>query len=110
MERVSNTLQRIMAEALKQLPAQQLPQAAWDFAAGRAVAEKTRVLAFEMQTLVVEVPDPNWRTQLYAMAPQFLARLSPFLRIGRIEFQLAHPAPAAGATAAPVWVKPRRAV
>jgi hypothetical protein len=88
-----------------------LPQAAWDFAAGRAVAEKTRVLAFETQTLVVEVPDPNWRTQLYSMAPQFLARINPFLRIERIEFQLARPpAPAGGATAAPVWVKPRRGV
>jgi hypothetical protein len=111
MERVSNTLQRIMAQALKQLPAGQLPQAAWDFAAGRAVAEKTRVLAFEKQALVVEVPDPNWRTQLYAMAPQFLARLNPFLRIERIEFQLARPPESAGSAAAThVWVKPRRGV
>jgi predicted nucleic acid-binding Zn ribbon protein len=81
MEQVSNTLQRIMAQALKRLPPEQLPQAAWDFAAGRAVAEKTRVIAYEKQTLLVEVPDANWRAQLYAMAPQFLARLNQFIRL-----------------------------
>jgi Dna[CI] antecedent, DciA len=101
MEQVSNTLQRIMAEALKRLPPEQLPQAAWDFSAGRAVAEKTRVIACtfcdEKQTLLVEVPDANWRAQLYAMAPQFLARLNPFIRIERIEFKLPHSAPAVGA-------------
>jgi hypothetical protein len=98
MERVSNTLQRIMAEALRRLPPEQLPEAAWDFAAGKAVAEKTRVLGCnlcgEKQTLVVEVPDATWRAQLYAMTPQFLARLNPLIRIERIEFKLA-PTPSA---------------
>ena len=92
MEQVSNTLQRIMAQALKRLPSEQLPQAAWDFAAGRAVSEKTRVIACTLsdgrQTLLVEVPDANWRTQLYAMAPQFLARLNQFTPVERIEFKL----------------------
>jgi hypothetical protein len=99
MEQVSNTLQRIMADALHRLPPEQLPQAAWDFAAGKAVAERTRVLGCnsgcdlsrEKQTLVVEVPDANWRAQLSAMTPQFLARLSPFIRIERIEFKIVPP-------------------
>ena len=95
MEQVSNTLQRIMAEALHRLPPEQLPQAAWDFAAGKAVAEKTRVLdcslSGEKQTLVVEVPDANWRAQLSAMTPQFLSRLNPYIRIERIEFKIAAP-------------------
>jgi predicted nucleic acid-binding Zn ribbon protein len=91
MERVSNTLQRVMAEALKRLPVEQLPEAAWDFAAGTAVAEKTRVLGCEAGTLMVEVPDPTWRAQLYAMAPQFLARLNRILPIHRLEFRLARP-------------------
>jgi hypothetical protein len=99
MEKASNTLQRIMVQAIQRLPPEQLPQAAWDFAAGRAVAEKTRVLACERtgergkntgkQTMLIEVPDATWRAQLYAMAPQFLARLNQFVPIGRIEFQLA---------------------
>jgi predicted nucleic acid-binding Zn ribbon protein len=91
MERVSKTLQSIMVEALKRLPTEQLPQAAWDFAAGTAVAETTRVLGCEAGTLAVEVPDPTWRAQLYAMAPQFLARLNRILPIARLEFKLARP-------------------
>ena len=93
MERASSTLQRIVAQAIKRLPPEQLPQAAWDFAAGRAVAEKTRVLdcekSGEKKILLVEVPDANWRAQLYAMAPQFLSRLNQFVPIERIEFKLA---------------------
>jgi predicted nucleic acid-binding Zn ribbon protein len=95
MERVTNTLQRIMAQTLKRLPPEQLPEAAWDFAVGKAVAEKTRVLGFEDQILIVEVPDATWRAQLYPMSPQFLARLNPFLSIKRIEFKLARPDDAA---------------
>jgi hypothetical protein len=91
MERVAKTLQRIMVETLRNLPPEQLPEAAWDFAAGNTVAEKTRVLSCESATLVVEVPDANWRAQLYSMAPQFLARLNPILRIERLEFKLAGP-------------------
>jgi hypothetical protein len=99
MEQASGILQRIMADAvaqsLKRLPPEELPQAAWDFAAGRAVAEKTRVLAFEVcgesRTLRVEVADANWRAQLNAMAPQYVARLRPFIAVERIEFELAGP-------------------
>jgi len=84
-------LQRIVVQTLKRLPAEQLPEAAWDFAAGKAVADKTRVLSCDKETLVIEVPDPNWRAQLYAMAPQLIARFTPFIRIERIEFKLARP-------------------
>jgi len=91
MERVSNTLQRIMVQALQRLPPEQLPEAAWNFAAGNTVAGKTRVLSCEKETLAVEVPDATWRAQLVAMAPQFLARLNQFIRIERIEFKLANP-------------------
>ncbi len=99
MEQVSSTLQRIIAQALQRLPAEELPAAAWDFSVGKAVAEKTRVLGCDLicdskgekKTLVVEVPDANWRAQLYAMTPQFLARLNQFTRIERIEFKLASP-------------------
>jgi predicted nucleic acid-binding Zn ribbon protein len=89
MEQASHTLQRIVAQTLKRLPPEQLPQAAWDFSAGRAVADKTRVLAYERQCLIIEVPDAAWRTQLHAMAPQFLARLNQFLRVAAIEFKVA---------------------
>ncbi len=92
MEQVSKTLQRIMAQALKRLPPENF-RSRMGLCRRSAVAEKTRVLGCnlcdEKQTLVVEVPDANWRAQLYAMAPQFLARLNQFIRIERIEFKLA---------------------
>lgn len=82
-----------MARVMEQLPVEQLPEASWAFAAGQAVAEKTRVLGCAGKRLLVEVPDATWRTQLRAMAPQFLARINQFIRgvepIERIEFQLA---------------------
>jgi Dna[CI] antecedent DciA-like protein len=93
MEQASGILQRIVddavAQSLKRLPPEELPQAAWEFAAGRAVAEKTRVLGCEAQTLRVEVADANWRAQLCAMAQQYVARLRPLLAIERIEFEVA---------------------
>jgi hypothetical protein len=93
MEQVSEILQCLIVQALKRLPAEELPAAAWHFAAGKAVADKTCVLdcnlCDEKRTLVVEVPDATWRAQLYAMTPQFLAGLNQFTRIDRIEFKLA---------------------
>ena len=89
MERASRTLQRIMAEALRRLPPEDLPAAAWEFAAGRAVAEKTRLLECAAEVLTIEAPDATWRAQLEAMAPQFLARIHPFIPIKRVEFRIA---------------------
>jgi predicted nucleic acid-binding Zn ribbon protein len=83
MEQASSTLQRIMARTLERLPADELPQAVW------AVAEKTRVVAFEDRVLVIEVPDATWRAQLGAMAAQFLARLNQVTRVDGIDFQTA---------------------
>ena len=101
MEKAGGILQRIMADAvaqtLKRLPPEELPQAAWDYAAGHAVAEKTRVMGCEGKTLRVEVADATWRAQLAAMAPQYLARLQPYLAVERIEFQLPGAPPSAKA-------------
>ena len=110
MEQASGILQRIMAETvaqtLKRLPPEELPQAAWDYAAGQAVAEKTRVVGCEGKTLRVEVADANWRTQLYSMAPQYVARLQPYLAVERIEFEIAgsaRPAQPTSAKRGQIW-------
>ncbi len=104
MEQAAGILRRIMAETvaqtLKRLPPEELPQAAWDYAAGQAVAEKTRVVGCEGKTLRVEVADANWRTQLYSMAPQYVARLQPYLAVERIEFEIAGSAQPAQPTSA----------
>ena len=110
MEQAAGILQRIMAETvaqtLKRLPPEELPQAAWDYAAGQAVAEKTRVLGCKGKTLRVEVPDANWRMQLYSMAPQYVARLQPYLAVERIEFEIAgsaRPAQPTSAKRGQIW-------
>lgn len=91
MEHASHTLQQIMAQAFARVPAAERPAVAWEFAAGQAVAAKTKVIACSEKTLVVQVPDATWRAQLMAMAPQFLSHIRQFAPIERIEFQLARP-------------------
>jgi len=86
MERASHTLQRLMLDALRRLPAAELPSAAWDFAAGQKVAEKTQVVSCADGILTVQVPDVRWRAQLQSMAPHFLSRMAELLKIERIEF------------------------
>ena len=110
MEQAAGILRRIMAETvaqtLKRLPPEELPQAAWDYAAGQAVAEKTRALGCEGKVLRVEVADANWRTQLYSMAPQYVARLQPYLAVERIEFEIAgsaRPAQPTSAKRGQIW-------
>jgi len=88
MEPARDTLIKIVADVLNRLPAAEVPIAAWQFAAGPAVADKTRALGFEEGVLTVEVPDATWRTQLRDMAPQFLATLNRYTRVERIEFVL----------------------
>ncbi|HYE25837.1 MAG TPA: DUF721 domain-containing protein [Clostridia bacterium] len=87
MDLARNTLQKIVAEALNRLPAEQVPLAAWEFAAGKAVAEKTQALRFSEGVLTVEVPDATWRAQLQSMAPHFLSMLNQYSRqrIERLE-------------------------
>jgi predicted nucleic acid-binding Zn ribbon protein len=91
MELARNTLQKIMADTLKRLPAEQVPLAAWEFAAGKTVAEKTRALGFADGVLSIEVPDATWRSQLSSMTNQFLSQLNQYSsqRIERLEFVIA---------------------
>lgn len=91
MEIARNTLQKIVADTLKRLPAEQVPLAAWEFAAGKAVAEKTRALRFADGVLVIEVPDATWRSQLSSMTNQFMSQLNQYSsqRIERLEFVIA---------------------
>ena len=95
MEQVSNTLQRIMARGVEASAAGAIAPGRMGLcrrtSRGRKNPRDGCNLCDQKQTLLVEVPDATWRAQLYAMAPQFLARLNQFLRIERIEFKLARP-------------------
>ncbi len=91
MRPAADLLNKIVVDSLRRLPASEVPLAAWEFAAGRAVAERTRALSFTGGTLTVEVPDATWRSQLRDMAPAFLSKLNHFssVRVQRLEFTLA---------------------
>ena len=88
MEQASSGLEKIVAESVRRTPASDAPVLAWPAACGSAVAERTRVLGFAEGILRVEVADKGWRTELQALAPQYLAILNRYVgnRVQRIEF------------------------
>ena len=59
---------------------------AWRVVCGRAVAEQAKAIEFTDGILRVEVPDKNWRSELLAFVPQYLAALSQVAKVKRIEF------------------------
>ena len=93
MERASAGLQKIVGDALRRTPAGQAPLLAWPLACGTAVAERTRPLGCSQGVLRVEVPDAGWKTELQALAPQYLAVINRYVvhNIRRIEFVIGGP-------------------
>lgn len=88
MDRAAAGLQKIVADALRRTPSGEAPLLAWPLACGTAVAERTRPLGCDRGVLRVEVPDAGWRTELQALAPQYLAVINRYVaeNIRRIEF------------------------
>ncbi len=64
---------------------------AWPLACGQAVAGRTKALDFAQGILRVEVSDKGWRTELQALAPQYLAVINRYVgeSVKRIEFVIA---------------------
>ena len=88
MERATAGLQKIVTDALRRTPAGEAPLLAWPLACGTAVAKRTRVLNYSHGVLRVEVPDSGWRSELQALAPQYVAVINRYTAqtIRRIEF------------------------
>ena len=88
MERATAGLQKIVSDALRRTPPAQAPLLAWPLACGTAVAERTRVLGYSQGVLRVEVPDSGWRSELQALAPQYVAVINRYIAetVRRIEF------------------------
>ena len=84
-------LQKVVAHSLKKVPDKQGPVLAWPLACGSAVAARTRALEYGNGVLRVEVPDPGWKRELQALAPQYLAVLNRYVgeSVNRIEFAVA---------------------
>jgi predicted nucleic acid-binding Zn ribbon protein len=93
MERATAGLQKIVSDALRRTPPEQAPLLAWPLACGTAVAERTRPMQFAEGVLRVEVPDYGWRTELQALAAQYVAVINRYTAqsVRRIEFVVQHP-------------------
>ena len=88
MEPASSGLEKIVTDSVRRSPAEDAPALAWPMACGSAVADRTRALDFSGGILRVEVADKGWRTELQALAPQYLAVINRYTgnRVQRIEF------------------------
>lgn len=91
METIRHTLQRIMAESLKRLPAAEAVVEAWPMVCGNAVGRNAKATQFVEGVLTVEVPDKTWRAQLQDMKLQYCSALMKLSghKVERIDFVLA---------------------
>ena len=86
MERARDGLQKIVVDAIRRAPAGQAAILGWPLACGTTVAARTRAVSFADGVLNVEVPDALWRSELVNLVPKYLATLSQFAKVKRIEF------------------------
>ncbi len=101
MEQVGAGLEKIVTGSLRRAPVGQGPLLAWALACGQAVAARTRAVDFGQGILRVEVPDPGWRAELQALAPQYLAVINRYVTesVKRIEFVIVERVAGEGARA-----------
>jgi len=89
MERATGGLKKIVLDAIKQAPRDQGPLLAWPVIVGRAIAAQTKALDFTDGVLRVQVPDKNWRAELNAFAPQYIAAYRAIAEVRQIDFVIA---------------------
>lgn len=99
MEQASSGLDKIITQALRQVPPAQAPLMAWPVVCGSAVAERTRALAFDDGVLCVEVADAGWKSELQGLAPRYVAAINRYTTeiVRRIEFVVSSGNPRSGA-------------
>ena len=96
MDSARPTLQKLVADVLNRMPAEQVPVEAWQFVCGKQVARRTQAVSFGGGVLRVEVPDASWQDQLRELSGRYLANLNQYsgTRVERIEFVVAASGPA----------------
>lgn len=90
MESARETLQKIVADMIRQSPPEQAPVIAWQFVCGKAVADRTEALSFADGVLSIRVADAAWRSQLADMTPHYLELLRRYTgqKVERLSFVL----------------------
>lgn len=98
MEQAGRGLEKLVAQSLRQAPANEGPLLAWPIVCGSVVAERTRALSFAEGVLRVEVADSGWKSELQSLAPRYLSAINRYTTapVYRIEFVVAYPENARG--------------
>jgi predicted nucleic acid-binding Zn ribbon protein len=93
VQQVSNGLEKIVAQSLRQSPAADAPLLAWPVVCGSAVAERTRALSFDDGVLRVQVADAGWKSELQALAARYVATINKYtpVTVSKIEFVIVRP-------------------
>ena len=88
MEHARTGLKKLIFEALRTAPPDEVAVLAWPLVCGAAVAGKSRAVAVRERALLIEVADAAWRSQLAELAPRYLASLNELTpgTVSRIEF------------------------
>ena len=73
MDSIRTGLRHIMSDFLRKQPQDEAAVLAWPVVCGAEVASRTRAVSFADGRLTVQVPDANWRNQLAAFTPRYLA-------------------------------------
>lgn len=79
MEPVRTGLRNIMSELLRARPVEEAVLLAWPLVCGKDVAARTKALSFDAGSLLVEVADPAWATQLKSFGPRYVSGFEALL-------------------------------
>ena len=89
LQSARSPLLEIARELARRAGPEEAPGVMWPLVCGSAVAQRTRVLNFANGVVRIEVPDGRWRSELAALAPQYVAsfnQMLPETGIERVEF------------------------
>jgi hypothetical protein len=83
MERVAKSLARLKLS--DSISTEDLARAAWPAAVGKRIASKSTAKSLVRNSLIVEVEDAVWRTNLFQLRFQILGKLSEVLGSGIVQ-------------------------
>ena len=91
MRLAGDGLEKVIAQSLRKVAADQVPLLAWPLACGSTVAARTHAFEFAEGVLRVEVPDAGWRKELQALGARYVATLNRYGKesVTRVEFVVA---------------------
>lgn len=91
MEQIRTGLRRIMSDFLKSQPHEEAAVLAWPLVCGPEVAARTRALSFSAGTVLIEVPDSNWRSQLAVFTKRYISGFEELIgpMVKEVRFEMA---------------------